>query len=111
MMNVAGRYGRFKLSDRSGKEGDPFVDAPEVPLDIRVLTKYDKSVRRSINDFLNHPLTELFMILLTIMALYITDSNQVKKSPISASTKQRFINQKVSVPNVVNTIFHARRFA
>ncbi|GMH57832.1 hypothetical protein TrLO_g10749 [Triparma laevis f. longispina] len=79
LMNVAGRYGRFKISDSSkvGKEGEPFVDAPVELQVIKVPTTYDSGFRLKCTEWLNHPLTEIFMIILTIIALYITDSNQV----------------------------------
>lgn len=81
LMNVAGRYGRFKISDSSkvGKEGEPFVDAPVELQVIKVPTKYDSGFRLKCTEWLNHPLTEIFMIILTIIALYITDSNQVRE--------------------------------
>jgi class 3 adenylate cyclase len=91
-VNVAGRYGRFKLSEGSkiGKEGEPFVDAPVAREALKIPTKYDSGLRLQCTEALNHPLTEIFMIILTIIALYITDSNQVLGSAESDIYVQYF---------------------
>jgi hypothetical protein len=90
-VNVAGRYGRFKLSEGSkiGKEGEPFVDAPVAREALKIPTKYDSGLRLQCTEALNHPLTEIFMIILTIIALYITDSNQVSNATTTKKKKGR----------------------
>eukprot|EP00520_Triparma_pacifica_P007450 CAMPEP_0118660706 /NCGR_PEP_ID=MMETSP0785-20121206/15842_1 /TAXON_ID=91992 /ORGANISM="Bolidomonas pacifica, Strain CCMP 1866" /LENGTH=239 /DNA_ID=CAMNT_0006554003 /DNA_START=103 /DNA_END=819 /DNA_ORIENTATION=+ len=76
-MEIGGRYGRFKSMTRIGKEGEPFVEAPKLEREIKVKTKYDSGFRLKCKNFLDHPLTEVFMLLMTVVALFITDSNQI----------------------------------
>jgi len=77
-VSVAGRYGRFKTGhDAGANAGSPFVDVPPEILDVRVPTKYEYGTRVLVGDFLNHPLCEMFMLVLTVVALFITDGNQV----------------------------------
>ena len=45
--------------------------------EIKVKTKYDSGFRLKCKNFLDHPLTEVFMLLMTVVALFITDSNQI----------------------------------
>ena len=62
---------------RIGKEGEPFIDAPALQREVKMKTKYDIGFRLRCKNFLDHPLTEIFMLILTVIALFITDSNQV----------------------------------
>ena len=62
-VSIAGRYGRFKISERAHHGGEPFVDTPNSSInEVRLPDKYELGNRRLVNIFLNHPVTELIMV-------------------------------------------------